>query len=488
MTTSVPLREGRYSRDVSASLHDLGRGILIHRPSYRSLAVALLLLGVGPSCAQEPPPPPRTSLAEVQARGELRVVTLNAPTTWYLGTHGEDGLEFLLARDFAAALKVKLRMFPAADAAALRQALLEGRADIAAAQLTHDASWGAEPLPARPYDEVAQQWVYRRGRPRPKIPSQLAELRIVVSESSAQAAILERYAASGVAALQWIVIPRTATIDAYTAVGSGIADLTLADGNDFAFAKPIHPELASAGNLPIRRPVQWIIAPGGADLVTAVDAYFARESRSGRLQQRIAKSTAVGGRMQSVTAREFKELLSERLPALQPHFEQASVQTGFDWRLLAALAYQESQWDPRAVSQNGAQGIMMLMPRTAASLGVKDAFDPRESILAGARYLAQVREQIPARIPEPDRTWFAIAAYNMGYGHVESARVLTQMRGGNADKWIAVRPILPLLSQPEWYSKVKTGYARGWEGQRTVDRVQQFADVLVWRSTHPEPM
>ena len=163
--------------------------------------------------------------------------------------------------------------------------------------------------------------------------------------------------------------------------------------------------------------------------------------------------------------------------------QQASVQSGVDWRLLAALAYQESQWNPRALSPNGARGIMMLMPETAATVGVRDAFDPRESILGGARYFLRVLAQIPARIAEPDRTWFAIASYNMGYGHLEDARVITQMKGGNPDKWIEVRENLPLLSDEAWYVRVKNGYARGWEAQYTVDRVRAFANVLEWRAT-----
>jgi membrane-bound lytic murein transglycosylase F len=95
----------------------------------------------------------------------------------------------------------------------------------------------------------------------------------------------------------------------------------------------------------------------------------------------------------------------------------------------------------------------------------------------------QVRAQIPARIPEPDRSWFAVAAYNIGYGHLESARVIAQMRGRNPDRWADVRDSLPLLSDPVWHARVKTGYARGWEAAYTVDRVQQFASVLAWRST-----
>jgi membrane-bound lytic murein transglycosylase F len=245
----------------------------------------------------------------------------------------------------------------------------------------------------------------------------------------------------------------------------------------------LHPEVGIAFALPGKRPVQWILPRGAESLRAVVDAWFERERRAGHLAETLRRALQPPTQMRRLTAREFRINVERRLPELQPLFEQASVQTGIDWRLLAALAYQESQWNARAESPNGARGIMMLMPETAASIGVRDLFDPRESILGGAKYFQKVMGQIPARIPEPDRTWFAIASYNMGYGHLEDARVITQMRGGNPDKWAEVHGNLPLLSDEAWYLRVKNGYARGWEAQYTVDRVRQFANVLEWRST-----
>jgi membrane-bound lytic murein transglycosylase F len=170
--------------------------------------------------------------------------------------------------------------------------------------------------------------------------------------------------------------------------------------------------------------------------------------------------------------------LEVKLPLYRELFESASAETNLDWQLIAALGYQESQWDPKARSPFGAQGLMMLMPRTARSLGVTDPYNAEQSILSGARYLAQLRETIPDRIREPDRTWMAVAAYNMGYGHLEDARVLTARQGGNADRWIDVRERLTLLSDEFWYLQVKNGYARGWETRLLVDRVQQYRELL----------
>ena len=183
-------------------------------------------------------------------------------------------------------------------------------------------------------------------------------------------------------------------------------------------------------------------------------------------------------------AADFHSHIETRLPHLRAPFELAARETGFSWRVLAALGYQESRWRAAAVSHRGAQGVMMLMPETAKKMGVKNVFSPDENILGGARYLAYMRERIPQRIRDPDRTWMAMAAYNVGIGHLEDARIVTQMRKKNPDRWADVRASLPRLSDPYWHTKVKRGYANGKETVQFVERVSQFAAIL--ESSVPE--
>jgi membrane-bound lytic murein transglycosylase F len=191
-----------------------------------------------------------------------------------------------------------------------------------------------------------------------------------------------------------------------------------------------------------------------------------------------AKPPAQRARLPRRLAADFHGHIDTRLPHLRTPFENAARATGLSWRVLAALGYQESRWRPAAVSPRGAQGVMMLMPRTAKKMGVSNVFSPDENILAGARYLAYMKERIPARIHDPDRTWMAMAAYNIGIGHLEDARIITQMRKKNPDRWADVRANLPRLSDPHWHSRVKRGYANGDETVQFVERVSQFAAIL----------
>ena len=175
------------------------------------------------------------------------------------------------------------------------------------------------------------------------------------------------------------------------------------------------------------------------------------------------------------------------MPRYRHWFREAAAEVGVDWRLLAAVGYQESQWDPTATSHTGVRGLMMLTEETARALKVPDRLDPRGSIFGGARYFVWLRNQIPKRILEPDRTWFTLAAYNVGVGHLEDARVLTQMHGKNPDSWSDVREHLPLLTQAKWYTRVKRGYARGWEPVRFVENIRGYIDILDWVATDSRP-
>ncbi len=194
-----------------------------------------------------------------------------------------------------------------------------------------------------------------------------------------------------------------------------------------------------------------------------------------------AKPAAQRARLPRRLAADFHNHIETRLPHLRAPFELAARETGLSWKMLAALGYQESRWRPAAVSPRGAQGIMMLMPITARKMGVVNVFSADENIMGGARYLQYMKTRIPKRIRDPDRTWLAIAAYNIGIGHLEDGRVITQMRKKNPDRWADVRQNLTRLSDPAWHSRVKHGYANGRETVQFVERVTQFAAILETR-------
>jgi membrane-bound lytic murein transglycosylase F len=442
----------------------------------RALPLAVGLLAVLAACAKREPPPVDT----VRARGELRVVTLNLPTCYYLGAQRAEGLEFELASAFAARERVKLTMYTVANERALQAELATGRADIAAASLTNTPEWRRVGEAAEAYASIPQLVVYQRSGVRPRDTLQLESARLAVRAGSPQEHILERLKSTTAPALQWEeTAPSSA--DPVEDVDAGEVQYAITDAREFSFAHHLYPNVLVGFALPAERPVQWIVRRGAPQLLASVNLFFRDLRASGRLAQMLQQSSGDTRTFAYEESREFQTHVGDRLPRYRTWFEQAATQWGVDWRLLAALGYQESKWDPHAESGDGALGVMMLTADTAQAMGIRDRTNPEQSIFAGARYLAQVREMIPERIPEPDRTWLTVAAYNVGFGHLEDARIITQSLGKNPDSWAEVRARLPLLAQERWYMRARRGYARGWEPVQFVDRIQRFLRLLEWQ-------
>jgi membrane-bound lytic murein transglycosylase F len=423
---------------------------------------------------------PKSSLQQIRARGELRMVTINSPTCYYLGAHGPQGFEYRLAAAFARSLGVQLVVQAVPDAAAMRSALADGNADLAAAQISADDSWLAVGLSTNTYERVAQLVVQGRGKPQIRTIAGLRDdSRLVVLADSPQQALLQQMRSNGQPALSWTTVPRDQA-DPLDLISSGSADYAIVDASEFAFAQHLYPESVVAFALPNPRLMQWVVAAGATGLQQAADQFLAHARISGELTRIQGEASAESGDFDYESAHQFQADIATRLPALQGMFEEAAQATGLDWRLLAAIGYQESKWQGEAASADGAQGIMMLTSDAATTVGVNDRANLRQNILGGAKYLVQVIDTIPKRIGEPDRTWLALAAYNVGYGHLEDARVLAQMHGKNPDSWADVRQQLPLLTQEQWYLRAKRGYARGWEPAKFVEQVRQYLAVLEW--------
>jgi membrane-bound lytic murein transglycosylase F len=450
---------------------------LRHRSTLPQLAavsaVALLLS----ACSH-----PQSTLQRIRARGELRVVTLNSPTSYYLGAQGPQGFEYRLASAFARQLQVRLVIEPLPDEAAMRAALSAGSADLAAAQISPDAQWLQAGLATQDYDQIPQLVVQDRGKLHAHDVSELHLANIVVRDASPQLELLRSIKGSEAPDLSWVAL-KADQPDPLEALTDGNADYAIVDANEFEFARHLYPDATVAFTLPKPRALRWVVRADAVDLAQAANGFFISAKASGEFARIVRDAGAESRGFDYEDAHRFQSDIATRLPELQSMFEEAAQTTGLDWRLLAAVGYQESKWQTHAASADGALGIMMLTTDAASTVGVRDRADQWQNILGGAKYLAQVFDTIPSRIGEPDRTWLALAAYNVGYGHLEDARVLAQMRGKDPDLWSDVRAQLPLLADEQWYSRVKRGYARGWEPAGFVEQVRQYLAVLEWTGT-----
>jgi membrane-bound lytic murein transglycosylase F len=336
------------------------------------------------------------------------------------------------------------------------------------------------------FQRIEQHVVYRVQDRLPKSPADLVGRSIVVQRHSTHAAALTALARRW-PELKWREVRVADALDLLGRVAVGKADVTVADSIEFSLGRHFYPDLRPAFRLGQSDAVAWAVAPHGGDLLAEVEGYFSDIGANGRLADVLERNRLALVRFDRVDAANFVDGVRDRLPRFLAWFQEAAAETGIDWRLLAAIGYQESRWDEAAVSPTGVQGLMMLTAETAARVGVRDRADARASILGGARYLRMVERTLPKRIPEPDRTWLMLAAYNVGYGHLEDARVLTQRRGRDPDLWPDVRESLPLLAQERYYATLRRGYARGWEPVGFVRNVQTYAGLLSWMIPETPP-
>jgi len=444
-------------------------------PRWTKLTIAVSALVLLSSYAPLP-----SLIVQIKTLGELRVATRTSPLAFYRGPDGiPEGPEYELAQRFADDLGVTLKITPMRSYADIYAALTSGQAHIAAAglKIPMQSVPGIEFGPA--YQHVREHLIYRRGAIRPGSLADIGNSDLEIAAGSSHAKTLED-ARNANPELVWVENSSTNSQALLDGVADGTIDYTIADSTEFALAHDVHPDLRIAFDFPGNRPLAWAASDRDPGFARDMREYFTRLKVDGELATIVNRYYGRSEDAEFAGGPGFMRHLQSRLPLYKEWFVEAAEQSSQDWRLLAAIGYQESKWNPRASSSAGARGLMQLTAESATEAKVTDLSDARQSIFGGARFFRQVYEKIPSHVPEPDRTWFALAAYNIGYGHVEDARVLAQKAGRDPDSWQDVRDFLPLLEQERWYTKTENGYARGWEPVRYVDNVRGYRDLLEW--------
>jgi len=454
----------------------LERTAKFHQWAAFIVSSALLLVG----CTEH-----KNQLANIRERGEIRVVTRNGPTTYYIEKDSETGLEYELASRFARQLGVTIKIIIARNTAEIVDIITTGKADIAAAALinSHDVD---TPLAFGPsYQWITQQLVYRNGRHRPASLSDIYPNRLDLANGTIQSLHLAQLHKIH-PDLSWHVYIDKDNHELLEMIENREILYTAAYSNEIALARQYHPEIRAAFNLSKPQPLAWAIKKSNdPSLLNAISQFHSQMANSGELAYLIERFYGTVVFFDYVDSRKFVDRFKKQLPSLRPLFERAANTHGLDWRLLAALSYQESHWNVNARSPTGVRGLMMLTLNTAKSVGVSDRLDPEQSIQGGTRYLKKLIVRLPGRIKQPERTWFALAAYNVGFGHLEDARVLTDKQGGDPDNWQAVEARLPLLGRKQWYKQTVHGYARGTEPVKFVANIRKYYNVLV-QLTQPD--
>ncbi|SET54576.1 membrane-bound lytic murein transglycosylase F [Nitrosomonas marina] len=407
---------------------------------------------------------------------ELVVITIAHADNFHIDSEGNfSGITYDLVNEFAAEIGLEIRFIVMPRLELALAALKQHRAHFAIGldipdQYTYRFILG--PVYLHTHHQIA----FNAGSSEPTDIQQLIGKLIEVPVGSTHENLLQKMKVK-IPGLAWSAVPQSSEL-LLTKLEKGEIDYTVADSLHIKKANHFHHRVKGAFELDVSAS-RWIFPKYTEKLlIDKVNEFFERIKQEGVLGQLLDSYSGPYYQLSPGDIYFFKKKIHSRLPALKKYFMQAARITGIDWRLLAALAYQESHWNQRAKSPTGVSGIMMLTRETARRMGIDNLADTRMNILGGARYLKLLKEKLPENVPEPDRTWMALAAYNQGYGRVIDARALARRFNLNPDLWIDLKKMLPLLNKQHYAEEIKYGHARGDEAVTLTNSVRAYYEIL----------
>lgn len=421
-----------------------------------------------------------SSIETVQQQGTLKVITRVSPTTYYQDSRGANGFEYLLAQEFANDLGVELEIITVDSLEDMFAALHNQQAHIAAAGLTITEARKQHLKFSSSYLGIRQQLLYRSGQKAPRTIDDISKGKLLVLGHSSHSERLQTLK-KGHPQLSWHETSELDTTDLLEMLARGEIDYTIVDSNEFKVQRGYYQSLRVAFDISPPEPLAWAMdKDSNAALYQSMQKFFEKTKQDGMLAHLKERFYGAADEVKQIGSRTFNKNVKKRLPKYQQLIQQVAQEYQMDWRLLAAISYRESHWNPRAKSPTGVRGMMMLTRITSKEMGVTNRLNAEQSLRGGAGYFKKIYSRMDASIQEPDRTWFTLAAYNVGRGHVEDAREITEFQGDDPNKWVDVKQRLPLLQRKVWYAYTRHGYARGAEPVSYVQHIRHYHDLLSW--------
>jgi len=448
---------------------------LVIKRSIQTSAILMALL-LFPACQ-----PDLSTLNQVKNSGVLTIISHQGPSTFFIGHKGLTGFEYELAKKFADSLGVRLRIVKANDYSSLYSSLNDPEVHLAAASLVSTDNRKESFSFSLPYLKIEQQVIYKSGTKAPRTVADLINKRILVVSGSHHVETLNKLQLV-YPELKWIETAQLDIAEQIQQIQNGYFDFTLIDSNEFVLHRALFPNIDIGFSISQPLNLAWAF-PKSKDnsLEIAAKKFLLGTIQSGELAELEERFYGHINAFNYSSAISFLNHIETRLPRYTNTFKKAAEQNNLDWRLLAAIGYQESLWNPSAVSPTGVRGLMMLTRITAKEVGVTNRVDPQQSINGGAIYFRKLIDRLPQDIDIHHKIWFSLAAYNGGYGHVSDARIITEQQGANPDDWFSVKERLPLLQLEKWSKNAKHGHARA-TGQALVyvRNIRKYYDLLVW--------
>ena len=414
-------------------------------------------------------------LPEIRRQGVLRIITRNNAATFFLWRGEQMGFEYELLREFAKRHGLHVEVVIAPQHASLFEMLERGAGDIAAATLPTDVPPRVPGVVmTRPFNYVYDYLVARHDDDTILGIEDLAGRAVTVRRSSAHWGTLERFRDAGLK-LDIDAAPEDAETETLiAAVGDGRLDLTVAPSHVLDLELGYRTDVRKAFTL--RGPVAlgWAVRDENPELLAALNEFLAKEYRGLFFNVVYQKYFENPVRMRRHREDRVDHEQADGLSPYDALIQREAAAYGLDWRLIVAQMYQESRFNPKARSSAGAIGLMQVLPRTAREFGVKNLRDPEQAVQAGVAYLAWLHSRLESELTVKNRIWFALAAYNAGFGHVRDARRLAGQLGLDRNRWFDnVEEAMRLLSKRAYYRRTEYGYARGYEVVKYVREIRE---------------
>lgn len=416
-------------------------------------------------------------LERIQSRGILRIALITSPPLYFPDESLLKGYDYEIISAYSESIGTELQITHANTLSEIATLLKQGKVHIGIAGNTPNYP-DDNILNSIAYDESAWYVIGNRDDTLPKSVEDIAPGTLITAKGSAPALIMANLKKKH-PELYGLALPDSNTRQILEQVDLGTFKLSIINADVYQYYRYLYPEIKVAFNIETSASSQWHFLKNEHDVSLSnsinrfLDSY--KKNKLDALHTTYFQHLNAFDYVDSVY---YLKRIKTKLPKYSHHFKKAANDNEFDERFLAAISYQESHWNQLARSHTGVRGLMMLTLDTAKRVGVNNRLDPVQSITGGAKYLNILKASLPDRIPEPDRSWMTLAAYNVGLGHLEDARILTEQQGDDADRWIDVAKHLPKLSQLKWYKKTKYGYARGREPVKFVKRIRRYYDVL----------
>lgn len=414
------------------------------------------------------------ALQNIKASGKITVLTRNNAHCYYVYRGKPMGFEYDLAKAFSDYLHVKLNVVtPTWEG--LIQGLEEGKGDFVAASMSITKSRLKRVDFSHPYLPV-KQYIILNKDDRAKSIDDLAGKTICVRKGTTYEELLKKLKSQGLD-IRIRLYDDMPTEELIRMVADREIEATVADSHIALLNRRYYPDARIA--FPVGKPsnLAWAVRKGEKRLLEEINTFFVLIKKNGTFNRIYARYFANVESFDYVDLKRYSRILKTRLPKYRETIQQAAEKYGFDWRLIAAMIYQESHFNPRAKSYTGVRGLMQVTLDTAKEVGIESRLDPEQSILGGVKYLRKSYDKFEG-IPDPDRLLMALASYNVGYRHVQDAQRIAKELHYDPDSWAGVKEALPLLCHRRYYKKSRAGYCRGRDAVRYVDRIITYYDIL----------